>query len=425
MKRIHIFAVFIMSFAFFVLPGRCQEESHSNEMQKYRREPAGDNMPHDQELESLPPSENRFSLKPYFETGQASGSTTGRAFQVWNPDISIIGDFLCHASSDEKTFDEEFLLREVEIGFSAYVDPYARADIFIGIGKEIFEHAHDAEPDAEGEEEEVHDHYHVDVEEAYFTFLTLPFNLQAKVGKFRIHFGYVNTRHLHSLDWVEYPLFMKNYFGEEGFASEGLSVSLVISIPWVHYMELDYEIFNNDQEMLFAGEHADRFAHLIHLKNYWDISENSSLEVGLSGMMAPTDEDGKRDTALKGMDIAFKWRPLRMGLYRSFLWQAEILSCRKETGPAVEDSWGGFMAWNYQFARRWSAGLRLDSSSFPDQSDIREKEYSAYLTFAQSEYCFWRAGYASVRSDIEKNDGERQLFLQLNVGIGPHRAHEY
>ncbi|MEW5806763.1 MAG: hypothetical protein AB1756_05395 [Acidobacteriota bacterium] len=359
------------------------------------------------------------------EESQRPISPTGRYFQVWNPDISVIGDFLGHYSNKERGFDEEFLLREIELGFTAYVDPYARADIFLGIHKEIPEdvHIHDHEADGEGEQ---HSHYQLHVEEAYFTFLTLPFNLQAKAGKFRIAFGNVNTQHLHNVVWVEYPLALRNYFGEEGFAGEGLSVSWMIPNPWVHYMELNYEVFNNDQEVLFAGRHADDFVHLLHLKNYWDISENASIEVGLSGMTAPNGGEGKQRTTLEGLDVTFKWRPLREGLYKSFLWQTEVLFCQKGLPDSERaDSWGAFMAWTYQFARRWSAGVRMDSSAFANHSDLREKEYSGYITFAQSEYCFWRAGYAVLSSDIKEKDGEHQFFLQLNIGIGPHRAHEY
>lgn len=388
---------------------------HQAHEQDLRKEFTGKSYPDDE------PKRKTEGDRYFLKSSQNSALPSGRYLQVWNPQISVIGDFLGHYSSKENTFDEEFLLREIEFAFSSYVDPYARADIFLGVHKEIPQKGEGVE---DGTSE---NRYELDIEEAYFTFLTWPFGLQAKLGRFLISFGKSNMQHLHRLPWTDYPLVIKAYFGEEGLASEGISFSWMLSAPWVHYMELTYEIFNNDQDILFGGHRGDDFVHLLHLKNYWDLTENSSLEMGLSGMSAPNDDKHSRHrTTLEGIDITFKWRPLRRGLYQSFIWQTELLFSQKDmTDSGQEDSWGGFTSWNYQFARRWSAGLRLDSSQYPDDSSIEEREYSGYITFAQSEYAFWRMGYSFLTSDIEDRNKEHQIFLQLNIGIGQHRAHQY
>jgi len=337
----------------------------------------------------------------------------GRAFQTFNPDISVIGDFLLHYDNREgAALDDEFLFRELELGFSGYVDPYARADAFLGIHKE--------QDHGEG--------YHLHLEEAYLTLLTLPWDLQAKLGKFKAGFGKVNPQHLHALPWVEYPLVIRNFFGDEGLAGEGASLSWLVPNPWDRYIELTYQVFNNDNPHLFAGEAADDFVHLVHLKNFFDLSERSTLEVGLSGATAPNDAaHGGSRTWVEGLDLTYKWRPPERGLYKSFLWQTELLAAQKDLQASREDSWGMFSAVEHQFARRWRAGARYDFSQQPDRAGRQENAWSLYLTFTQSEYCFWRLAYQySARNfPVAGDRQDHQLFLQLNFGLGPHRAHTY
>ncbi len=82
--------------------------------------------------------------------------SVGRAVQTFNPDISVNADFVGHYSNREGgELDDEFLFRHFEIGFSGNIDPYTRADIFVGIGRH------------EGE-------WHTHLEEAYLTYLGLP-----------------------------------------------------------------------------------------------------------------------------------------------------------------------------------------------------------------------------------------------------------
>jgi hypothetical protein len=81
----------------------------------------------------------------------------------------------------------------------------------------------------------------------------------------------------------------------------------------------------------------------------------------------------------------------------------------------------------YQFARRWSVGARYDFSQLPYSSSLHEHGYSAYLTFTQSEYLFWRFAYMYTDRNfrLDGDTDEHEVFLQCNFGIGPHRAHKY
>ena len=106
----------------------------------------------------------------------------------------------------------------------------------------------------------------------------------------------------------------------------------------------------------------------------------------------------------------------------------EMLFSQKQQGSDdTVHSHGLFSSLEYQFDRRWSVFGRYDYSQFPDDNKSHENAYSAGLTFRQSEYCFWRFQFKHTEPDgISTTDASRdELFLQLNFGIGPHRAHQY
>ncbi len=335
--------------------------------------------------------------------------SVGRAFQSSNPDISVNVDFVGHYSSCEGgEFDDEFLLRHFEIGFAGYIDPFTRADIFLGFGR------HDGE-------------WHTHLEEAYLTYLGLPWDLQARAGRFKTTFGKANPQHLHALPWVEHPLMIQNYFGHGGLSGDGIGVSWLIPNPWDKYIELTYEVINNDSS-LFAGEETDDFVHLLHLKNFFDLSAASTLEAGLTFATAPNDEGhGGNRTMVEGVDLTYKWRPPRTGKYRSFLWQTEVLAAQADLIGGQETTWGMYTAADYQFARRWVAGARYDYSQMPYSSSMHEHGYSAYLTFLQSAYLYWRLGYQYTDRNFRVHGDEREheLFLQSNFSLGTHPAHDY
>lgn len=333
----------------------------------------------------------------------------GRSVQSFNPDISVIGDFVGHYSSHEGgDFDDEFLFREVELGFSAAVDPYSRADVFLGI------HRHE-------------DDWDVHVEEAYLTYLGMPWDLRPRVGRFKANFGKANPVHLHALPWIEYPLLIQHYFGHHGLSGDGVGVGWLVPNPWDRYIELTYEVINNDSS-LFAGAETDDFVHLLHLKNFLDLSDATTLETGLSFATAPNDGGhGGNRTMVEGIDLTLKWRPPEAGRYRSLLWQTEVLAAQADLRGGQETTWGMYTGADYQVARRWAIGTRYDYSQMPFSSSLHEHGYSAYLTFLQSEYLFWRLGYMYTDRNfrIHRDGDEHELFFQCNFGLGPHRAHEY
>lgn len=368
---------------------------------------------------------------PAYEAAPPSGRGLWQSF---NPDISVIGDILAQYTSHENEGDrpdDEFIFRELELNFSGVLDPFARADVTVALHKD-FEHAtHEEEEHDEHEHESPRTHghkhdYQVHLEEAYLTTLSLPHNLQARIGRIRERFGKVNPVHLHALPWVDYPLVIKNYLGDEGLIGDGAEISWLA--PTSHYLELVYEVFNNDSDRSFAGDDYDDFVHLGRVKNLFDISHSTTLELGGTIATGPNDSGhGGNRTWLEGVDLTLKWRPPEQALYKALTWQSEALFSQKDTDEGQIDTWGLYSSLEYQFARQWKAAGRYDYSEFPDFENFREHGYSTYLTFAQSEYVFWRLGYMYVDRNFPDpiEEDEHRLWVQLNFGLGPHRAHEY
>jgi hypothetical protein len=110
--------------------------------------------------------------------------------KVFNPDISVIGNFAGAVGKNELSEQPPLSLSEVEAAFQAIVDPYARADFFLSAGPEGLE-----------------------VEEGYITFTSLPAGVLLKVGKMREQFGKVNPMHTHILPWADRPLVLQNFLG--------------------------------------------------------------------------------------------------------------------------------------------------------------------------------------------------------------------
>ncbi|OGL43016.1 MAG: hypothetical protein A2161_05420 [Candidatus Schekmanbacteria bacterium RBG_13_48_7] len=366
--------------------------------------------------------------------GEAQQNTfSTRFFQNFNPDISAIGDFLIHYSGNEgESIDDEFLFRELELGISASVDPYARADVFLGIHKELTSHHEESEDQDQhfelGRYGHDHEAYGIHIEEAYLTLLTLPAGLQAKFGKFKMSFGKANTNHLHALPWIDYPLVIQNFLGEEGFTGEGISINWLVPNHWNRFIELTYEVVNNDNGNLLQGEESDDFAHLLHVRNFFDLTECTGLEVGI-GAVTGLNHKNEQDlrTVVSELDITLKWKPLLKGLYRSFKWRNELFFSQKEIENETEDAIGFYSSLEYQVSRRWTGCFRYDYSEFSDDANFNERALTPSVTFEQSEYCYWRIGYRYLdrNFEIEGNPDEHSAFIQLNFGLGPHRAHKY
>src|SRR5215467_11551818 len=152
----------------------------------------------------------------------AQPSQQGRSGLTFNPDIGVIGDFQgSYISKGKRNFDA--YLNETEVSLQATVDPYLRGDFFVSFGRDP-----------------VTGKYGVEVEEGYLTTLSLPAQLQLKLGKFREAVGRINSTHPHALPFIDLPNAYVNSFGEEGLNDEGISLSWLVPNK-AFYQELVFQ----------------------------------------------------------------------------------------------------------------------------------------------------------------------------------------
>ena len=330
------------------------------------------------------------------------------ASKVFNPDMAVIGDFLAAAGRNRVAPDSALALHESEASFQAVVDPYARADFFVSFGEQG-----------------------VDVEEGFLTFTSLPGGLLTKVGKMRAAFGKVNGLHNHVLPWTDRPLVVNNLLGgEDGINDAGISVARLISNPWV-FLEATGQIFRGDSgDTLFKSSERGDLSYVGHLRGYQDLSESTNIDLGLSyshghnpsGIIDGVDV-GRFTSHLWGVDATVRWRPLQRSIYHSFVGRTELVWSRRDQPNGLQSGMGYYVSGDYQFARRWFAGLRLDRSNRAENASLVDSGASVVLSYWPSEFSQVRGQYRHTA--YAEGPDANELLFQFQFSIGAHGAHPF
>lgn len=319
-----------------------------------------------------------------------------------NPDIGVVADFQgSYINLGKRNFDA--YLNETEVSFQSVVDPYIRADFFVSFGRDPDTHK-----------------YGASIEEGYLTTLSLPAKLQLKVGKFREAVGKINPTHPHALSFIDLPNAYVNYFGE-GLNDEGVSLSWLT--PAKFYQELTFQATSGAGESpIFHRGDNNRFIYLGHFKNFFTLSDNATLEFGLTGITGPN--DSSRNTNIAAADITYKWKPVQMNTYKSFTWQNEIFfGNAKYAANKMSNSFGLYSFVEYQIARRWFLTGRYDYAQKPFDNRIVEQAYSLSAGWLATE--FQKIEFEGKFTSVNVQPDYNQFWIRWIFVIGAHGAHQY
>ena len=382
-------------------------------------------------------------------SAESAPQTLFRGAQSLNPDLSAIldADFGWQRrapqllSGDDPDLHAEgtrhavgFTAQEVELAFSAIVDPYFKGEIYLTI------------PNLSG----------IEVEEAFATTTSLPWNLQIKGGSFRSAFGRQNGQHLHVQDFTRRPLINAAFLGADGMRGPGAQVSWLAPLPF--FLTLYAEAFSlaadpaDETQALpqpvptFGSDSSRRPTLAAEAKAFFPFGEEwsfygglnfaSGKSPGLSLGDAGTVGVG-REAQLYGADLYLKWKPVNVAQgYESLALQAEAILRHFASGDGLDGEWdgGGYAQVVAQFARRWFLGIRGDLVGVPSSSVLaRTERVGLSLTFQGSEFsrlrAYFEAEHAATPSSAFLPQAQPQwapaAYLQLEYSIGAHGAHPY
>ena len=338
------------------------------------------------------------------QTIPAQNAGTVRSALSTNPDISAIGDFRT-SYSDAGRRNIETYFNALEVQMSSVVDPYASANFLFSFGKDS-----------------LNGDYSAGLEVATLTSLTLPYSLQVTLGKFKPHFTKVNILHPHAFSFIDFPTMIKNYFGDEGLFMEGMSASVLVPNPWEFFQELYVEIGRSVSTPSLDNGSSNKLLYAAHLNNFFELSDNSTLSIGFSGLTGANVLD--LDTRMAGIDLTYKWKPVQFNTYRSFTWQTEALVSLADTSAGSDvQSYGAYTLFEYQIEKRTFLGFRFDYSGLPMIEKSDERTSSLLLRFQPTEFQILALELQNVNRNYAP--GYYQIVFRAIFGIGTHAAHAY
>lgn len=306
-----------------------------------------------------------------------------------------------------------FNFRAAELGVTASVDPYARAYAFFTGGSEG-----------------------VEVEEAAIITTSLPWNLQARAGRFFADFGRLAKFHPHEYAFVNTPLSLERIVGGESKA-DGVELSYLFPTPFFlratlgGYNKIGAE---NDRLDNTKARGWSRFTYLGRLHTYFDLSDSHSLELGSSlaytpAIRIPEDPRGG-DRALSGIDVTYRYQPLDRTLYQGLTLGAEFFGNSERVARAAGFrrlfAPGGYAYIEAKLSRAWTAGFLYDNAPSLSSPGKKTFGYSPFLTWNLSEFNRLRFQYSFLDDRVREDKGERghQFFLQWTTLLGAH-AHGF
>ncbi|MBM4259913.1 MAG: hypothetical protein FJ145_00555 [Deltaproteobacteria bacterium] len=344
------------------------------------------------------------------ERVEKSVKSSAGAASALNPAIGVVIDTTAeHRSTVGGTFN----FRAAELGLAASIDPYARGYAIITGSREG-----------------------VEVEEAAMVTTSLPWNLQARGGRFFADFGRLAKFHPHEYAFVNSPLSLERIVGGESKA-DGVELSYLFSTPFFLRATLGgYNKIGAENERLDDSKSRSwsRFTYLARLNTYADLTDNHNLELGTSMAYTPSVrlvDIGGSTRNLVGLDLTYRYQPLGRTTDQSVTWGNELFVNSERRAKTYDDgrvvgrrrnAFGGYSYAEWQFNRNWATGFLFDYAPSIDSPGKKTKGYSPFLTWSPSEFNRLRFQFTHLSDMVREEKAERgnQVFLQWTTVLGSH-----
>ena len=245
----------------------------------------------------------------------------------------------------------------------------------------------------------------------------------------RAAFGKINEFHNHTLPWIDRPLVAFNLLGgdlgeaDTGIKDAGLSISRILPAPGDLFLEATAQIYRGDSGTLFQASRRSDVAAVGHLRAYYDLTEQTNLELGGSYARGHNDFGTDFITNVYGFDATLRWKPLRRAIYHSFIARTEMTWSRRDDPVGPQRAYGFFTSADYQLARRWFLGGRYDWSERGLDALEHDSGGSLVLTY-------WPSEFSGVRGQLRRTHyaegtAANELLFQFLFTLGAHGAHPF
>jgi len=361
------------------------------------------------------------------EAASAMPSGVAAALQSFNPDLALIVDVAAGwfsggtalAPGGHDPAKTGFTLQQLELAASQAVDPYFRFDAAL-----------------------VFSQFGVEVEEAYATTLDLPWSLQARVGQFLTRFGRQNNTHPHSWDFVDQAFPIARVFGGEGNRGLGAEVSWLAPLPWHTELVLSATDAAGEStaRSFFGGQGLPLESPLdlqttLALKQFFDLSDDWSLLVGLSGANGPNPTGHDNRTDVFGLDLYLRFRPVTEGSYTAVSLQGEVFWRRRQIPNDLAQDVSAYGQISWRFARRWGAAARYEWGG-PSRlrngevgGDLLDPHWTTARQRLSASLTFWPTEFSRLRAQLGRDDAgwsEKAVWsglLAVEFSVGAPGAH--
>jgi len=370
------------------------------------------------------------------ELEETTFKSRGLGLQALNPEISFAGDFLFSSRQDSTSNESSnFDFRVLDIHVESWLDPYTRFKAAISV----------TESEAK-------------LGEGYITLYDISDDLNLTIGKFRQQFGVVNRWHKHALDQVDFPLALREIFGNGGLNQSGVSLDWLMPPAGNASQQLIFQVTDGSNDRLFGGNTSNRPSLLAHYKNYRDISKDTYMEWGLTGLVgwndqwevgnSATKQDSREMTTVLGADFTVLWEPTEKMRYRNLEWRSEAYWLNKDilapdgSGDDTINAWGLYSYLQTKISRTIDIGIRgdyfvPDSKSYANTSGCTSLsplaitgdnpylwQVGPYITWQQSPFVKFRLEYNHADGKGIANP-EDIVWFQCVFSAGPHKHERY
>jgi hypothetical protein len=335
-----------------------------------------------------------------------------------------------------------FNVRNEELVVSADVD-----HVFYGLLDVVYKISEEGESEFE-------------LEEAYAVTTGLPAGLQLKVGQYFTDFGRTIPVHPHAWEFLNLPVILARVFGGDGWRGQGARLSWIVPAGFPLTVLVGAQNARGETEASFLGEEGEMVGDYTlvdrsvdGLKDLaWNARAEASHDVlaregtltallGFSFGYGPNGTGSGASTAIYGVDLYLKWRPLATDAGWPFVaWQTEVVWRRYDAAAqddpmvlpaATYEDWGLYTQVVWAFRRPWTAGVRYDYADSDGAFPGAAQRLSLAITYYTSEYGRIRLEVNWDRVDglggavPGASDRAFSLWINFSFSLGKHGAHKF